>query len=55
MNSILLSASSEMAIVSDSLMPLLTQNIVVSLVIVALLVFFGRSVSSNMEYTEKGT
>ncbi|WP_157472220.1 hypothetical protein [Neolewinella persica] len=43
MNNILLSASSEMAIASDQLVPVLTQNIVAALLIVAFLVFFGRS------------
>jgi hypothetical protein len=43
MNNLLLSASSEMAIASDELMPLLTQNIVAALLIVAFLAFFGRS------------
>jgi hypothetical protein len=50
MNTILLSATSEMAVASDPLMPLLMKNIMVSLVIIALLAFLGRS-AGNIGYT----
>jgi hypothetical protein len=53
MNHLLIWVNTQANGVSDELMPLLTQNIVISLAIVTMLIFFGRS-GRGMKRTSEG-